>query len=73
MHIFNLRNKNDKKNAPNAVQKRQRKMDLKTEKRDTNATIADISFRTVAETLNQEQSYGKTGQITSKPIRNSLR
>ena len=36
MHIFNLKDKNDKKNAPNVGRKKQRKMVLKTEKRDTN-------------------------------------
>ena len=68
MHIFKLKDKNDKKNAPNAVPKVLEKMVFSEVRNDTAVMAAGMFFKIKEETPKQKKSFGMTGQIASKHI-----
>ena len=68
MHIFKLKDKNDKKNAPNAVLITLKTMGISEAKNDIDVMTVSMFFKTKGETLKPRKNFGMTGQIASKHI-----
>ena len=68
MHIFNLGNKNDKKNVPNAVQKTLKMMAINEGRNGIAVMIASMFFRTKEETQRPRKSSGVIGLTINKHI-----